>query len=58
LFGAHETSLPGGYPRVACPAIYRGDEVPKFKTANQEKREAYKEEFWPNEIAWTGSSLS
>ena len=30
--------------------------MPKFKTANQEKREAYKEEFWPNEIAWTGDT--
>jgi len=28
----------------------------KFKTANQEKREAYKDEFWPDEIAWTGDT--
>ena len=28
----------------------------RFKTANQEKREAYKAEFWPDEIAWTGDT--
>jgi hypothetical protein len=26
----------------------------KFKTAGQQKREQYKAEFWPEEIAWTG----
>jgi len=26
----------------------------KFKTATQVKREGYKKEFWPDEIAWTG----
>jgi len=30
--------------------------VAKFKTATQEKREQYKSEFWPGEIAWTGEA--
>ncbi len=28
--------------------------MPKFKTANQVKREEYKKEFWPDDIPWTG----
>jgi hypothetical protein len=29
----------------------------KFKTATQIKREQYKQEFWPDEIAWTADSV-
>ncbi|HEV8330492.1 MAG TPA: hypothetical protein VGQ22_03665 [Steroidobacteraceae bacterium] len=28
--------------------------MPRFKTANQLKREQFKAEFWPDDIAWTG----